>query len=132
MSAPEDDTLQLLDAASFRQAEADGITLMLFSSQCLGAFTEKKRNAPPADYDNPACAAAIAGIRAVSQDAGIEPDQSSSSPSCCQFSPAVIPLIGSQNPQQVEQSMNALETKLTPEIMARLAKLSGFDTLPAA
>ena len=130
MSPPADDTLELLDAASFHQAEADGISLMLFSSQCLGAFTEKKRGTPPPDYDNPACATAIADIRAVAQDAGVEADQLVLA-FLLQFSPAIVPLIGPQNPAQVEQSMQALELKLTPDVVARLAKTSGFDTLRA-
>ena len=128
MSPPTDDTLELLDAASFRQAEADGIALMLFSSQCLGAFTESKRGAPPPGYDNPACAAAIAEINAVASEAGIAADVLVLA-FLLQFSPAIVPLIGSQNPAQLTASMQALDVRLARDVMDRLAKISGFETL---
>lgn len=131
MNPPEDATVRVLDASAFRQAEADDISLMLFTSQCQGAFTDKKRGAPPPDYDNPACANAIEDIRAVAAEIGVAPDGLVLA-FLLHFSPQILPLIGPQNPAQVETSMRALDIRLAPDIVARLVRISGFDTLPAA
>jgi aryl-alcohol dehydrogenase-like predicted oxidoreductase len=130
MNPPADRTIRVMNAASFRQAATEDLTLMLYSSQCLGAFTEKKRGAPPAEYDNAACAAAIEDIRAVAAELGIAPDQLVLA-FLLHFSPHILPLIGPQNPDQLKDSMPALDLRLSAETVSRLARISGFDTLAA-
>jgi aryl-alcohol dehydrogenase-like predicted oxidoreductase len=130
MNAPADSTVRVLNASSFRQAETEDLTLMLFSSQCLGTFDEAKRGAPPRDYDNPACAAQIDAIRDVASQAEVSPDLLAVA-FLRQFSPRILPLVGPRTVAQVQVSMRALEVRLDDETVTRLAQLSGFDTLPA-
>jgi aryl-alcohol dehydrogenase-like predicted oxidoreductase len=128
MNPPGDSTIRVLDRDSYRQSEREDMTLLLFSSQCRGAFTASKLNrVVPSDYDNPACRDAIAEIVQVANDAGITPAGLVLA-FLRDFSPRIVPLIGPQSPAQLAESMRATQVSLAPAVVARLAAISGWDS----
>jgi aryl-alcohol dehydrogenase-like predicted oxidoreductase len=128
MNRPGDSTIRVLNADSFRQAEREDMTLMLFSSQCRGAFLSSKLGkVVPADYDNPACRTAIAEIVQVAKDAGVAPGDLILA-FLREFSPNIVPLIGPQSVAQLTESMRSLDVRLDRDTIARLAQISGWST----
>jgi aryl-alcohol dehydrogenase-like predicted oxidoreductase len=127
MNPPGDDTLRVLNTSSFKQAESEDLSLMLFSSQCLGAFQPAKlgRIVPP-DYDNAAARTAITEIAAVARDVGIDAGTLVLA-FLLAVSPRIIPLIGPQSPAQLEESMQALEVRLDAATLERLKQISGWS-----
>lgn len=129
MNPPEDTTIRVLNRDSWRQAESEGMAVMLFSAQANGAFLPAKLGkVVPEDYDNPAGRQAIAAIAEVARDAGVEAG-SLALAFLRQFSPRLIPLIGPRNVTQLRESMQALSVTLDEPTMARLRAISGFDGL---
>jgi aryl-alcohol dehydrogenase-like predicted oxidoreductase len=127
MSTPADDTLRVLNASSFKQAETEDLALMLFSSQCLGAFQPAKlgRTVPP-DYDNDACRTAIAKIAARARELGIDAGDLVLA-FLLAISPRIVPLIGPQSPAQLAESIRALEVRLDAAALERLKIISGWS-----
>ncbi|MEO6396468.1 MAG: aldo/keto reductase [Devosia sp.] len=123
-----DTTHRTLNAASFRQAESEDLTLMLYTAQCHGIFQPSKRGKPlPHDYDNAACRTAIGEIEAVADDIGADPGELVLA-FLLHFSPRIVPLIGARNIDQLKQSMRALELRLEQPVVERLAQISGFSS----
>ena len=127
MSPPKDDTLRVLDASPYRQAETENLTLMLFSSQCLGAFLPSKlgRVLPP-EYDNPACRTAIAEIAALARELGLDAGDLVLA-FLLEVSHRIVPLIGPQSPAQLVESIRALEVRLDAPTLERLKAISGWS-----
>jgi aryl-alcohol dehydrogenase-like predicted oxidoreductase len=127
MNTPKDETLRVLNASSYRQAESEDLALMLFSSQCLGAFLPSKLgHTVPADYDNEASRIAIADIAALARDLGLDAGDLVIA-FLLAVSPRIIPLIGPQSPAQLAQSMQGLEVRLDAATLERLKRISGWS-----
>jgi aryl-alcohol dehydrogenase-like predicted oxidoreductase len=126
MNPPGDTTIRVLNGSYFRQAVSEDLALMLFSSQCRGAFLPAKRGHVPPDYDNLATLLVVAEIAAVADDVRIDAADLAIA-FLRQFSPRIIPLIGPQNVAQLRRSMQALDVQLDAATVTRLAKISGFD-----
>jgi len=127
MPAPKDDTLEVLDASSFRQAESEDLALMLFSSQCRGAFLPSKLGrVVPTDYDNDACRSAIADIAALARALSLRAGDLVLA-FLLAVSPRIIPLIGPQSSAQLAESMKALEVRLDAATLERLKVISGWS-----
>ena len=131
MNTPKDTSLRVLNRDSFRQAETEDLELMLFSSQCRGAFLPAKLGSVvPADYDNPAGRTAIGEIAALAREAGIDAGDMVLA-FLLQMSPRIIPLIGPHSPSQMRESMKALEVRLDAATLERLRTISGWDGFTA-
>ena len=129
MNPPADTTIRVLSRNYVQQAASEDLALMLFASQCRGLFLPAKHGKPlPPDYDNAACRTAIAEIEACADDAGLDPGDVVLA-SLLHLSRNVIPLIGPQSVAQLTQSMRALDVRLDTATVARLARISAFDTL---
>lgn len=127
MPAPRDDTLRVLNASSFRQAESEDLALMLFSSQCRGAFLPSKLgHVVPADYDTDACRRAISDIAALARELSLDAGDLVLA-FLLAVSPRIIPLIGPQSPAQMVESMKALELQLDAPTIERLKVISGWS-----
>jgi aryl-alcohol dehydrogenase-like predicted oxidoreductase len=123
-----DSTVQVLDRDYFRQADTEDLGLMLFSSQCRGAFTQDKLGASvPPDYDNHACRTAIDEITMVARDAGLDPGELVLA-FLLAVSPRVTPLIGPQSPDQMRAALKALDVRLDAATLERLKQISGWDS----
>ena len=127
MNRPGDETIRVLDASVYRQAEDEDLALMLFSSQCRGAFLPAKLGGPvPPDYDNDACRAAMAEIAALARDRGIAAGDVVLA-FLLAVSPRIIPLIGPHSAAQMSESMRALEIRLDAATLERLKIISGWS-----
>jgi aryl-alcohol dehydrogenase-like predicted oxidoreductase len=131
MNAPEDTTIRVLNRDYFRQAGSEDLTLMLFSSQCRGAFLPTKLGSSiPKDYDNPACRSAITQIAALASDTGIAAGNMVLA-FLLQMSPRIIPLIGPHSASQMRDSIKALDVTLDAATLERLKTISGWDGFAA-
>jgi aryl-alcohol dehydrogenase-like predicted oxidoreductase len=127
MDRPGDDTLRVLDESYVRQADSEDLSLMLFSSQCRGAFLPTKLGkAVPRDYDNVRCRSAIAEIAALARELRIDAGDLILA-FLLQVSPRIIPLIGPRTAAQMAQSMTALEVQLDAAALERLKTISGWS-----
>lgn len=127
MNPPKDDTLRIVNASSFKQAESEDLSLMLFSSQCLGAFLPAKLGRTvPGDYDNPACRTVITEIAALARELDIDAGNLVVA-FLLAVSPRIIPLIGPQSPAQLEESMRALDVRLDAATVEDLKQISGWS-----
>jgi aryl-alcohol dehydrogenase-like predicted oxidoreductase len=128
MNRPEDDTIHVLERSAYRQAESEDMTLMLFASQCRGAFLPAKLGKTvPGDYDNPACRTAIDEIAGVARELGVEAGDLVLA-FLLHISPRIIPLIGPHSASQMGESIKALHLKLDQPTIDRLAAISGWDS----
>jgi aryl-alcohol dehydrogenase-like predicted oxidoreductase len=127
MNRPGDETLRVLDDSYYRQASSENLSLMLFSSQCRGAFLPGKlgRTVPP-DYDNRECRAAIGAIAALATELGIGAGDLVLA-FLLHVSPRIVPLIGPHTPAQLEESMTALDIRLDAATLERLKQISGWS-----
>lgn len=122
MNPLQDDTLTKLDPAALRQARAEDLLLMLYTSQAKGALTKP---APPADYDNPHCRAAIGQLRALAAEAGIDAGVLNLA-FLLQLSPSTVPIVGARTIGQLKQSLGAAEVRLDAPMIAAVAEISGL------
>jgi aryl-alcohol dehydrogenase-like predicted oxidoreductase len=128
MPPPADDTIRVLDASYFQQATAgEDLSLMLFSSQCRGAFLPSKLGwIIPSEYDNEDCRTAVAKIAILARELGIDAGDLALA-FLLAVSPRIIPLIGPQSPAQLSESMKALELRLDAGTLERLKIISGWS-----
>jgi aryl-alcohol dehydrogenase-like predicted oxidoreductase len=127
MDTPRDDTLRVLNQSYYRQAASEDLSLMLFSSQCRGAFLpDKLGHAVPPDYDNVGCRAAIDEIAVLANEAGVGAGDLVLA-FLLHVSPRVIPLIGPRTAGQLVESMTALEVRLDATTVERLKAISGWS-----
>jgi aryl-alcohol dehydrogenase-like predicted oxidoreductase len=124
MNPNSDPTLAKLDSAALAQARAEGLMLMLFTSQAQGALT-KLNGALPPDYDNPACRAAIADLQAIAKRLGVDVNALGVA-FLLQLAPEVVTVIGPRNVEQLENSLLAVDVRLDAATMAEISRISGY------
>jgi len=123
MNPVRDTTLAKLDAEALAQARAEGLMLMLFTSQAQGALT--KLDHPPADYDNPACRAAIAELQGIAKRLGIDVNALGVA-FLLQLSPEIVPVVGPRNIDQLKNSLMANTIKLDAAAMSAISRVTGL------
>lgn len=122
MGNPSDDTLAVFDSEMLQQAKTNGIVLNLFTSQCGGTFERRKAGkTPPADYDKPACAAAVGRIEAICLREGLPVSQVILA-FLLALGPNVRALIGPRNAAQFRENYAAGDLQLTPELVREIAQ----------
>jgi aryl-alcohol dehydrogenase-like predicted oxidoreductase len=127
MPAPADDTVRVLDGSYFQQAVGEDLSMMLFSSQCRGAFLPSKLGRIiPSEYDNEDCRTAIAKIARLARELGVDAGDLVLA-FLLAVSPRIIPLIGPQSPAQLLESMRALDLQLDAATLERLKAISGWS-----
>lgn len=127
MDRPSDDTLRVLNESYYRQAHGENMSLMLFSSQCRGAFLRGKLGQTvPSDYASAACRTAIGEIAALAGELGVDAGDLVLA-FLLHVSPRMIPLIGPHTPAQLAESMRALEFRLDTATLERLKQISGWS-----
>ena len=126
MGKPSDPTLAVFDAAMFRQAVKNGITLNLFTSQCAGLFERRKAGKPaPNDYDKPACAAAASAIEAICAREGLDVSHVILAV-MLHLAPNVRVLVGPRNTEQFRGTYDAGTLSLEPAIVRELAEAANM------
>ena len=128
MNPQEDDTIHVLDRSAYRQADTEDLALMLFASQCRGAFLPAKLGKTvPKDYDNPACRTVIDEVAGVARELDVDAGDLVLA-FLLHISPRIIPLIGPHSASQMRESITALDLKLDQPTIDRLAAISGWDS----
>ncbi|MBL7258754.1 aldo/keto reductase [Paractinoplanes lichenicola] len=105
-------------------AEHDDQTLVAYSPILKGIYdSAAKRDGHwmMANYTGPDAEARLAAVAEVAAEAGVTPNQLVVAWLLHQTSPRVLPLIGPRTVQQFEDSLPALDVKLTEDQLARLA-----------
>ncbi|HTJ56304.1 MAG TPA: aldo/keto reductase [Devosiaceae bacterium] len=128
MGPDADPTIEKLDLAAFRQAEAADMSLMLFTSSAKGILSSPGRieDRGNAAYSTPACRKAVKELVSIAEEAGIEPTNLGMA-FLLQFSPRFVPVMERSSVDGLKTSMAAREVQLAPDLMAAIARVSGFD-----
>lgn len=127
MNPLSDPTNYVLDAPMFDDAVRAGIELQLYTSQCQGLFEKRRAGVrPPADYDNPACAAAADRIAAIAREEGLDPSALILA-FLLALAPNVVPVIGPRDADQARQSYAPGTLTLRPEVVAAVAEAAGMS-----
>jgi aryl-alcohol dehydrogenase-like predicted oxidoreductase len=120
-----DPTVIVLDAAALHDAEASQSSLFLFSSQCGGYLGKRGKADGPPEYRTPEAEVAAAAMVALAAHHGQDPTALAVA-FLLAFSPRVFPVIGSRSLEQLRRSMAARNVVLDTEIVAEIARISGF------
>lgn len=133
---PKDPTLVSLDEALLDEAQAAGVSVLLFSSQANGIMSRPGSAVPAGSaYATPAAMAAADEIRAIAADMGVDPT-SLSLRFLLSYSPLISPAIGPNTVEQLARSMAAGSLRIPADIQERLRRISGFaaarPAIPAA
>ena len=128
MDPLEDDTTLIIDAAALRDAEANDMSLMLFTSQAQGTLTKRAQGLPPksAPYRTAASLEAADELVAIAREIGVEPTNLGVA-FMLQFSPRFLPIVGPASVERLKSSLQAREVKLEASVMDRIARITGFD-----
>lgn len=97
---------------------SEGITMLAYSALLSGAYTRDDRPIPE-QYLGPDSDARLATLRQVAAEHGATPNQVVQA-WMLQGDPPVLPLIAASNPDQLQQSIDALKITLSPDQMERL------------
>lgn len=122
-----DPTCYVLDAPMFHDAVAAGLELQLYTSQCQGLFEKRRAGGTvPANYDNPACAAAADEIEAIAAEEGMDASALVLA-YLLALAPNVAPIIGPRDAAQCRVSYAPGAIALRPEVVAQVAAAAGMD-----
>jgi len=102
---------------------ARGMTLLAYSPLLNGAYTRPDRSFPD-QYLGPDTDARLVALKAVAEEAGATANQIIYA-WITQSDPPVIPLVGASTIEQLEENLDALEVRLSPEQMKHLDDASG-------
>ncbi len=103
----------LIDYCSNRK-----ISLLAYSALLSGAYTRKDREFP-ASYRSPDSDNRLEVLKSVTRELNATPNQVILA-WMLQSNPLVLPLIAASSADQLDENINALEIKLSPEQMKRL------------
>jgi len=127
MTPPSDPTNVILDAPMFHHAVNNEVELQLYTSQCQGLFEKRAAGkAPPANYDNTACAAAAEKVEAIAKKVGIDAGQLIVA-FLTGLAPNVRPVIGPRDPAQLRYSYAAGDLSLDDATIAAIADVTGMQ-----
>ena len=128
MTPPSDPTNVIITAPMFHHAANNDVELQLYTSQCQGLFEKRAAGkAPPANYANPACAAAAEKLEAIGRDIGIEAGQLILA-FLTGLGPNVRPVIGPRDPAQLRYSYAAGDITLDAATIRAIAEAVGMQT----
>ncbi len=126
MNPPPDPTNLRLDPPMFHHAVNNDIELQLYTSQCQGLFAKRASGRPvPANYDNPACAAAAGRLEELARSAGLDPSHLALA-FLCALSPMVRPIVGPRDAAQLREVHAAGDLQLAPELVDAIAEVVGM------
>lgn len=129
MNPLSDPTNYVIDAPMFHHAVNNSVELQFYTSQAQGIFEKRALGkAPPAAYDNPACAEAADKIEAIAKKLGLEAGQVILA-YLTGLAPNVRPIIGPRNPEQLRYSYAAGDLSLdepTIRAIADATLMQGF------
>jgi aryl-alcohol dehydrogenase-like predicted oxidoreductase len=121
-----DPTNEIVDAAMFRQAVANDLTLYLYSATAHGYFERRAAGGAPArEYDIPGVAAAAARVEEVARRAGVKPSEMILA-TLLQLSPLVRPIIGARSVEQLRAAWKGGDLVLPPEIVRQTLEATGM------
>jgi aryl-alcohol dehydrogenase-like predicted oxidoreductase len=128
MNPLSDPTNVVLDPPMFHHAVNNELELQLYTSQCQGLFEKRAAGKPaPANYDNPACAAAAEKIEAIAKAAGIDAGQLIVA-FLTGLAANVRPIIGPRNPAQLRYSYAAGDIPLDAATITAIAEATGMGS----
>lgn len=128
MTPPSDPTNVIITAPMFHHAANNDVELQLYTSQCQGLFEKRAAGkAPPANYANPACAAAAERLEAIGRDVGTEAGQLILA-FLTGLGPNVRPVIGPRDPAQLRYSYAAGDITLDAATIRAIAEAVGMQT----
>lgn len=128
MNPLSDPTNVVLDPPMFHHAVNNELELQLYTSQCQGLFEKRAAGKPaPANYDNPACAAAAEKIEAIAKAAGIDAGQMIVA-FLTGLAANVRPIIGPRNPAQLRYSYAAGDITLDAATITAIADATGMGS----
>jgi len=129
MNPLSDPTNHVIDAPMFHHALNNDVELQLYTSQAQGYFEKRALGkAPPAAYDNPACADAADTIEAIANKVGLEAGQMILA-YLTGLAANVRPIIGPRDPEQLRYSYAAGDLSLdeaTIRAIAEATLMQGF------
>ncbi len=120
---------QLHYEGNFEALHAGGMPIIPYAGQSGGYFAKLDENpdslgdALKARYDNPVNVARLAAVRALAEEKGFSVNEIALAYLVNQPH-QTIPIIGATRPEQIAESVKAVDVKLTP---AELARLRGDD-----
>lgn len=107
-----------VDDALLDYCRVHGIALVAYRTLLQGAYTRPDRSIPE-QYIGPDSDARLAVLNAVAREVGATPNQVVLA-WMRQGEPPVLPIVGCSRPEQLAESLSALEVELSQEQMTRL------------
>lgn len=107
----------------FAELHADGLVMIPYASQSGGYFTKLDKGDAAEGlrerYDDPANPKRLAAVQKIAKDRGVSINEVVLAYLICQPN-QTIPIFGASSPEQVDETVKAVDLKLTPEELAAL------------